>query len=250
MDYLWPTNLNILCNFGFIIFWAVWIQFYSGWCLLSNYSVDNAYNMCFFCLFVAFYFGYLFQDLHCIWLIIIWELIFGHFIRGCILCSFSFRSLSWNCGCVLLLLFVVISVLGYCLAWGMLSYWGGSVIGNLLCCCGIVLLLFGYFSLSSESLGRLLSAHIWSFGSVFLFFGVHVLGNHSVGSSFISLCTSNLLLCFSVLVCCSGFMFWELCFGIVIVWVYGWLMLGMFCVKIYFGCVLCFLVLIDYCVGV
>jgi hypothetical protein len=34
------------------------------------------------------------------------------------------------------------------------------VIGNLLCCCGIVLLLFGYFSLSSESLGRLLSAHI------------------------------------------------------------------------------------------
>ena len=44
----------------------------------------------------------------------------------------SFNILTWYNGIILLSLVSVISYLGYVLAWGQISYWGATVILNLL----------------------------------------------------------------------------------------------------------------------
>jgi len=57
----------------------------------------------------------------------------GHFIRSCSFGCLSFRSGCFSYGNSSGIGSLLVSVLGYCLMMGMLSYWGGSVIGNLFC---------------------------------------------------------------------------------------------------------------------
>nr|USC52449.1 cytochrome b [Hoplopleura edentula] len=96
--------------------------------------------------------------------------------------------LPWCGGVVVFLLLMATAFMGYVLPWGQMSYWGATVITNLLGAIpfvggSVVEWVWGGFSVSDPTLVRLFSLH---FLMPFILLGgvmMHLIGLHSTGSS-------------------------------------------------------------------
>lgn len=74
------------------------------------------------------------------------------------------RGLLWSIGVVIFILMMATAFLGYVLPWGQMSFWGATVITNLLSVIpwlghDIVGLLWGSFSVDNPTLNRFFSLH-------------------------------------------------------------------------------------------
>lgn len=90
-------------------------------------------------------------------------IIFIHIARGLYFKSF-FLTITWNIGVIIFLIRIVTAFLGYVLPWGQISYWGATVITNLLSAIpylGVFLVewVWGGFSVSNSTLTRFFSLH-------------------------------------------------------------------------------------------
>ena len=94
----------------------------------------------------------------------------------------SFNILTWYNGIILLCLVSVISYLGYVLAWGQISYWGATVILNLLHPL-LVYLISGNYYITVICLRRFFIFHFILPFILLVFFIVHVYYLHDLGSS-------------------------------------------------------------------
>ena len=78
------------------------------------------------------HYGYLTHYLHSHGSSIILVILYLHIGRSLFIGSFMYNANLWLSGLCIMIFLMLIAFLGYLLIWGMMSYWGGTVLTNLL----------------------------------------------------------------------------------------------------------------------
>jgi len=107
--------------------------------------------------------GWLLRSLHVNTASLFFICIYLHIGRGFYYGSYHLKG-TWSLGVLLLLLLIATSFLGYVLPWGQISFWGATVITNLLSAIPyfgteLVTWVWGGFSVGSPTLSRFMSFH-------------------------------------------------------------------------------------------
>lgn len=77
-------------------------------------------------------FGWEFRFLHATGASCVFLLIFMHILRALVFSSYTYLSLTWITGLIIYFVTIATGFLGYVLPWGQMSFWGATVICNLL----------------------------------------------------------------------------------------------------------------------
>ncbi len=179
--YLVSVNLNYFYNMGFLLGVSIFIQTVTGIFLtLIYYSslqlYSNIYSMTF-----DYYYGYLYRYMHIVLASFINALLLVHILKGLLYSNLNTQVYTHYSGMVLYLLLVVISYLGYILTYGQLSYWGATVIINLLPV-QLATLILGSYAISPITISRYLIFHMLLSFILYLFIIIHIFYLHSMSS--------------------------------------------------------------------
>nr|AFQ96971.1 cytochrome b [Adineta vaga] len=188
LDLASPSNLLWFWNFGFMLGISMVIQVLSGF-LLSLYYNDSVnyafYSVMYLMLEVEN--GYEIRFIHSSGASLLFFLIFIHIGRSIWFKSFYMLEV-WESGVVIFLLLMMVSLLGYILPWGQMSFWAATVITNLLYVIpyvggSILEWVWGGFSVGGPTLSRFFILH-YIFPFVILVLSlVHLMFLHVNGSS-------------------------------------------------------------------
>jgi len=183
-----PSNLTTLWNFGSLLGLCLVVQLLSGFFLSMHYLASTS---------LAFdSLSHIQRDVSGGWLIramhvntasLFFFCVYLHIGRGFYFGSYLLKG-TWFTGVFLLLLLIATSFLGYVLPWGQISFWGATVITNLLSALPyfgrtIVTWLWGGFSVDAPTLRRFISFHFLLPILLVLLAGVHICFLHDSGSS-------------------------------------------------------------------
>ncbi|NP_758792.2 cytochrome b (mitochondrion) [Alligator sinensis] len=132
IDLPTPSNISACWNFGSLLGLTLLIQILTGVFLMMHFSSGD--TMAFSS--VAYtsrevWFGWLIRGLHMNGASLFFMFIFLHIGRGLYYASYLHES-TWNVGVIMLLLLMATAFMGYVLPWGQMSFWGATVITNLL----------------------------------------------------------------------------------------------------------------------
>nr|NP_878198.1 cytochrome b [Fejervarya limnocharis]AAO12118.1 cytochrome b [Fejervarya limnocharis] len=183
-----PTNLSSLWNFGSLLGLCLIIQIVTGLFLAMHYTADTSLafsSVAHICRDVNN--GWLLRNLHANGASFFFICIYLHIGRGLYYGSFLYKE-TWNIGIILLFLVMATAFMGYVLPWGQMSFWGATVITNLLSAApyignDLVQWIWGGFSVDNATLTRFFSFH---FVFPFAIAGasmIHLLFLHQTGSS-------------------------------------------------------------------
>ena len=182
-----PNNLNIWYVFGAILVLSLVVQVLSGIWLTLFYLPNDAFASIQH-LSRQVPFGWLLRNLHTTGASAIFILVYLHLFRGLLYRSYqSPREVVWLLGVVLFWLLLAEAFSGYLLPFGQMSYWGATVITNMLASLpgGDVLLtwLRGDYVVSSVTVQRFFAAHIILLPLLlFWVIRLHIKALHHVGS--------------------------------------------------------------------
>merc|ERR1711971_1249713 len=109
-SYPCPLQINFFWNLGFLLGVAIVLQIITGIFLALHCTSDL--NSAYFSLFFLF--------------------LFLHLGRAMFYGSYFYNPNTWFSGIVLLLFLMAIAFMGYVLPFGQMSFWGATVITNLL----------------------------------------------------------------------------------------------------------------------
>lgn len=183
-----PSNISRWWNFGSLLGICLIIQLLSGLFLAIHYSSDI--RMAFRRVINIHYninYGWLIKILHINGASLIFICLYLHIIRGIYYNSF-FYSLTWNSGIIIYLIIITTAFIGYILPWRQISFWGATVITNLLSVIPysgtfIVNWLWGGFRINNATLMRFFTLHfILPFILVFIVL-IHLIFLHNKGSN-------------------------------------------------------------------
>nr|AZZ71759.1 cytochrome b [Holbrookia lacerata]AZZ71824.1 cytochrome b [Holbrookia lacerata] len=183
-----PSNISAWWNFGSLLGICLIIQILTGLFLAMHYTADitSAFSsVAHICRDVQY--GWLIRNIHANGASMFFICIYLHIGRGLYYGSYMFKE-TWNIGVVLLLLVMATAFVGYVLPWGQMSFWGATVITNLLSAIpyvGTTLVewIWGGFSVDNATLTRFFTFH---FLLPFTIIGVtmmHLLFLHETGSN-------------------------------------------------------------------
>nr|YP_009159658.1 cytochrome b [Antholoba achates]AKQ50931.1 cytochrome b [Antholoba achates] len=159
-----PANLSYMWNFGSLLGACLVIQIATGIFLAMHYCADVS---------LAFAsvdhimrdvnYGFLLRYAHANGASMFFLCLYVHIGRGLYYGSYS-KIEVWNVGVVLFLLTMATAFIGYVLPWGQMSFWGATVITNLLSAIpyvgtDVVQWVWGGFSVSNATLNRFFSLH-------------------------------------------------------------------------------------------
>nr|YP_010265743.1 cytochrome b [Eremias yarkandensis]UIR99504.1 cytochrome b [Eremias yarkandensis] len=188
IDLPTPPNISALWNFGSLLGLCLIIQVLTGLFLAMHYTADvtSAFSS------VAHIHrdvqhGWLIRNLHANGASLFFICIYLHIGRGLYYGSYIFTE-TWNIGVILLLLVMATAFMGYVLPWGQMSFWGATVITNLLSAIPyvgntLVEWIWGGFAIDNATLTRFFTLH---FLLPFVILGVsmvHLLFLHETGSN-------------------------------------------------------------------
>ena len=132
--YPTPRNLNYWWTFGAMLALCLVVQIVTGIVLAMHYipHVDFA--------FASVQrierdipYGWLIQNMHAVGASMFFLAVYIHMFRGLYYGSYKApRELLWILGCLIYALMVATAFLGYTLPWGQMSFWGATVITNIL----------------------------------------------------------------------------------------------------------------------
>jgi quinol-cytochrome oxidoreductase complex cytochrome b subunit len=133
VTYPTPAQINSFWNFGFLLGIGISIQICTGLLLALYYSaeVSSAYFSIFF-LIREVYYGWSLRYFHSNGASFVFMFVFVHIGRSMFYGSYFYNSSTWTTGILILFLLIVIAFLGYVLPFGQMSFWGATVITNLL----------------------------------------------------------------------------------------------------------------------
>nr|YP_008758497.1 cytochrome b [Somniosus pacificus]BAO02777.1 cytochrome b [Somniosus pacificus] len=183
-----PSNFSIWWNFGSLLGLCLIIQILTGLFLAMHYTADisTAFSsVVHICRDVNY--GWLIRNIHANGASLFFICIYLHIARGLYYGSYLFKE-TWNVGVILLFLLMATAFVGYVLPWGQMSFWGATVITNLLSAFPyvggtLVQWIWGGFSIDSATLTRFFAFH---FILPFLIIGltlIHLLFLHETGSN-------------------------------------------------------------------
>lgn len=183
-----PSNISSWWNFGSLLGLCLIIQTLTGLFLAIHYAADTtlAFNSInHICRDVNN--GWLLRTLHANGASFFFICIYIHIGRGIYYGSYKFFY-TWIVGVILLFLTIGTAFIGYVLPWGQMSFWGATVITNLVSAIPyigteIVQWLWGGFAVDNATLTRFFSFHFLLPFLVIAFTIIHLLFLHQTGSN-------------------------------------------------------------------
>merc|ERR1712110_807784 len=130
-SYPCPLQINFFWNLGFLLGVAIMLQIVTGIFLALHYTSDlnSAYFSVFF-LIREVYYGWSLRYFHSSGASFVF--LFLHLGRGIFYGSYFYNPNIWFSGILLLFFLMAIAFMGYVLPFGQMSFWGATVITNLL----------------------------------------------------------------------------------------------------------------------
>nr|YP_009178643.1 cytochrome b [Bactrocera arecae]ALF36411.1 cytochrome b [Bactrocera arecae] len=183
-----PINISAWWNFGSLLGLCLIIQILTGLFLAMHYTADinlafNSVNH--ICRDVNY--GWLLRTLHANGASFFFICIYLHVGRGIYYGSYLFTP-TWLVGVLILFLVMATAFMGYVLPWGQMSFWGATVITNLLSAIpylGIDLVqwVWGGFAVDNATLTRFFTFHFILPFIVLAMTLIHLLFLHQTGSN-------------------------------------------------------------------
>merc|ERR1712032_88152 len=132
-SYPCPLQINFFWNLGFLLGVAIMLQIVTGIFLALHYTSDlnSAYYQIFF-LIREVYYGRCLRYFHSAGASFVFLFLFLHLGRAMFYGSYFYSSSSWFSGILLFFFLMAIAFMGYVLPFGQMSFWGATVITNLL----------------------------------------------------------------------------------------------------------------------
>nr|YP_010691288.1 cytochrome b [Drosophila insularis]WBU93912.1 cytochrome b [Drosophila insularis]WBU94055.1 cytochrome b [Drosophila paulistorum] len=183
-----PINISAWWNFGSLLGLCLIIQILTGLFLAMHYTADvnlAFYSVNHICRDVNY--GWLLRTLHANGASFFFICIYLHVGRGMYYGSYLFTP-TWMIGVIILFLVMGTAFMGYVLPWGQMSFWGATVITNLLSAIpylglDLVQWVWGGFAVDNATLTRFFTFHFILPFIVLAMVMIHLLFLHQTGSS-------------------------------------------------------------------
>nr|YP_010704184.1 cytochrome b [Julodis variolaris]WCO87690.1 cytochrome b [Julodis variolaris] len=188
MDLPSPSNISSWWNFGSLLGLCLVIQIVTGIFLAMHYTanIEMAFSsVVHICRDVNY--GWLLRTLHANGASFFFICLYLHVGRGMYYGSYNYQ-MTWSVGVLILFLVMATAFLGYVLPWGQMSFWGATVITNLLSAIPylgttIVQWLWGGFAVDNATLTRFFTLHFLLPFIVAAMAMIHLLFLHQTGSN-------------------------------------------------------------------
>merc|ERR1712047_16664 len=132
-SYPCPLIINFFWNLGFLLGIAIFLQIVTGIFLALHYTSDlNSAYSCIFFFIREIYYGWCLRYFHSSGASFVFLFLFLHLGRAMFYGSYFYFVNTWFSGVIILLFLMGIAFMGYVLPFGQMSFWGATVITNLL----------------------------------------------------------------------------------------------------------------------
>nr|AXS66526.1 cytochrome b [Coleoptera sp. 29 KM-2017] len=183
-----PTNISFMWNFGSLLILCLLIQLLTGiflamhYCPNVNLAFDSVAHIC-----RDVNYGWLLRTLHANGASFFFICLYMHIGRGIYYSSYNLKE-TWLSGVTIFFLVMATAFLGYVLPWGQMSFWGATVITNLVSAIPyigtmIVQWLWGGFAVDNATLTRFFTFHFLLPFIVTALILIHILFLHQTGSN-------------------------------------------------------------------
>lgn len=188
IDLPTPRNISIWWNFGSLLGLCLSIQIITGIFLAIHYTANTelAFKRIIHITRDVNY-GWTLRTIHANGASIFFICIYLHIGRGLYYGSYKLLQ-TWTVGVLILFATIATAFLGYVLPWGQISFWGATVITNLISAIpyigkSIVEWLWGGFSVDNATLTRFFTLHFLLPFIVRALTMIHLLFLHQTGSN-------------------------------------------------------------------
>nr|YP_009327895.1 cytochrome b [Hemipristis elongata]APC24865.1 cytochrome b [Hemipristis elongata] len=183
-----PSNISLWWNFGSLLGLCLLIQILTGLFLAMHYIADISMafsSVVHICRDVNY--GWLIRNTHANGASLFFICIYLHIARGLYYGSYLYKE-TWNIGVIILFLLMATAFVGYVLPWGQMSFWGATVITNLLSAFPyigdmLVQWIWGGFSVDNATLTRFFAFHFLLPFLILTLTAIHLLFLHETGSN-------------------------------------------------------------------
>nr|AMN09053.1 cytochrome b [Rhipidia chenwenyoungi] len=183
-----PINISAWWNFGSLLGLCLIIQILTGLFLAMHYTanIESAFNsVVHICRDVNY--GWFLRTLHANGASFFFICIYLHIGRGIYYMSYLY-FMTWSVGVIILFLVMATAFMGYVLPWGQMSFWGATVITNLLSAIpylatDLVQWVWGGFAVDNATLTRFFTFHFLLPFIVSAMTMIHLLFLHQTGSN-------------------------------------------------------------------
>nr|AAL69592.1 cytochrome b [Cratogeomys gymnurus] len=188
IDLPTPPNISGWWNFGSLLGLCLILQISTGLFLAMHYTSDTTTafsSVTHICRDVNY--GWLIRYMHANGASLFFICLYIHIGRGIYYGSYLYTE-TWNIGILLLFLTMATAFVGYVLPWGQMSFWGATVITNLLSAIpyigqDLVEWIWGGFSVDKATLTRFFAFHFILPFIIMALAMVHLLFLHETGSN-------------------------------------------------------------------
>ena len=183
-----PINISYWWNYGSLLGLFLGIQLIRGVILSIHYcpNIDHAFFRIIH-IIQNVYNGWLFHNIHINGATFFFICIYTHIALGIYYNSFKLTH-TWLIGVTIFFISIATAFLGYVLPWGQISFWGATVITNLISTIPyigniVVIWIWGGFSINNATLNRFFSLHFILPFIIIIIVILHLYFLHSTGSS-------------------------------------------------------------------
>nr|AVY83291.1 cytochrome b [Delphinapterus leucas] len=188
IDLPTPSNISSWWNFGSLLGLCLIMQILTGLFLAMHYTPDTSTafsSVAHICRDVNY--GWIIRYLHANGASMFFICLYTHIGRSLYYGSHTSQE-TWNIGVLLLLMVMATAFVGYVLPWGQMSFWGATVITNLLSAIPyigntLVEWIWGGFSVDKATLTRFFTFHFILPFIITALVAVHLLFLHETGSN-------------------------------------------------------------------
>nr|YP_010535556.1 cytochrome b [Ornithodoros furcosus]UYB78325.1 cytochrome b [Ornithodoros furcosus]UYB78338.1 cytochrome b [Ornithodoros furcosus] len=183
-----PSNISYMWNMGSLLSFCLMTQMITGIFLAMHFSGDitTAFSSV----------SHITRDVNWGWLLrathantasFFFIFLYIHIARGLYYSSFTLKG-PWLSGTLIIFILMATAFLGYVLPWGQMSFWGATVITNLLSAIpyiGTIITkwIWGGFSVDNPTLTRFFTLHFMFPFALLILMIIHISLLHETGSS-------------------------------------------------------------------
>nr|YP_010953284.1 cytochrome b [Olinga feredayi]WMQ76532.1 cytochrome b [Olinga feredayi] len=183
-----PSNISFWWNMGSLLGLCLIIQIITG-LFLAMYYTPNI-ELAFFSVNYIYrnvFYGWLIRIIHTNGASFFFIFLYLHIGRGMYYESYTFKP-TWMVGTIIFLLTMATAFMGYVLPWGQMSFWGATVITNLMSAIpylgtDLVQWIWGGFAINNATLNRFFMFHFILPFIILAFTLIHLIFLHQTGSN-------------------------------------------------------------------
>nr|AKK32528.1 cytochrome b [Henschiella sp. PJ-2015] len=183
-----PSNISVWWNFGSLLGMCLSIQIITGLFLAMHYTahIEMAFESIIHIMRNVNY-GWMMKNFHMNGASLFFLCLYLHIGRSIYYGSYKLY-IVWIIGTMIFLLTMATAFMGYVLPWGQMSFWGATVITNLMSAIPyignqIVQWIWGGFSINNATLTRFFSLHFLLPFIIMMMVIIHLLFLHQTGSN-------------------------------------------------------------------